>query len=153
VLPIPPAHRGPMVSSLIWSLSSPSATLPYLKPNPWPTPALSQGTKRGMSSLRKRPTVQESEDESLARFHRAVRDESELTIDLWSLPLDTLGVSILPSEPRILTLYVNEDVHIPSFPARVEDVTLRGHLALLRDNVLNTLKNIMRCAAFLPFPY
>ena len=106
-----------------------------------------------MSSLRKRPTVQESEDESLARFHRAVRDESELTIDLWSLPLDTLGVSILPSEPRILTLYVNEDVHIPSFPARVEDVTLRGHLALLRDNVLNTLKNIMRCAAFLPFPY
>ncbi|KAI9438619.1 hypothetical protein H4582DRAFT_1814447 [Lactarius indigo] len=38
--------------------------------------------------------TQESEDESLARFHRAVRDESESTIDMWSLPLETLGVYV-----------------------------------------------------------
>jgi hypothetical protein len=35
--------------------------------------------------------TQESEDESLARFHRAVRD-NEMKIDLWALPLETLGV-------------------------------------------------------------
>lgn len=79
-----------------------------------------------MATLPKSNNVktQESEDESLARFHRAVRDESESTIDMWSLPLETL------------------DVHIPSFPARVENATLRDHLALLRDNFLNTLKSI-----------
>ncbi|KAH9074191.1 hypothetical protein EDB83DRAFT_2355331 [Lactarius deliciosus] len=125
-LPTPPAHRRPIVSSLIWSLSSPSASLPYLKPTPWPTPALSQVAKRGMATLSKAKNfkTQESEDESLARFHRAVRDESESTIDMWSLPLETL------------------DVHIPSFPARVKNATLGDHLALLRDNFLNFLKNI-----------
>jgi hypothetical protein len=40
--------------------------------------------------------IQESEDESLARFYRAVRDESESNIDMWSLPLETLGVCHLP---------------------------------------------------------
>jgi len=30
----------------------------------------------------------------------------------------------------------------PSFPARVKNATLRDHIALLRDNFLNTLKNI-----------
>ncbi|KAH9003415.1 hypothetical protein EDB86DRAFT_3073196 [Lactarius hatsudake] len=91
-LPTPPAHRRPIVSSLIWSLSSPSASLPYLKPTPWPTPALSQVAKRGMATLSKAKNFksQESEDESLARFHRAIRDESESTIDMWSLPLETL---------------------------------------------------------------
>lgn len=34
----------------------------------------------------------ESEEDSLARFHRAVRDESESFIDMWSLPMETLGV-------------------------------------------------------------
>jgi hypothetical protein len=129
-LPIPPAHRRPAISSLLWSLSSPSASLSYLKPTPWPKPALSQVTKRGMATLPQTQT-QESEDESLARFHRAVRD-NEMKIDLWALPLETL------------------DVHIPSFPARVKNATLRDHFALLRDNVLNTLKNISRCVAFLP---
>jgi hypothetical protein len=37
--------------------------------------------------------TQESEDESLARFHRAVRD-NEMKIDLWALPLETLGVYV-----------------------------------------------------------
>jgi len=35
--------------------------------------------------------TQDSDDEALARFHRAVRDESESYIDMWSLPLETLG--------------------------------------------------------------
>jgi len=66
----------------------------------------------------------ESEEDMLARFHRAVRDEGKSSLDLWSLPLEAL------------------DVHIPSFPARAENATLRDHIALLRDNFLNTLKNI-----------
>ena len=37
--------------------------------------------------------MQDSDDEALARFHRAVRDESESYIDMWSLPLETLGAS------------------------------------------------------------
>jgi len=77
-----------------------------------------------MATLAKTQQTQVSEDESLARLHRAIRDESESKIDMWSLPLETL------------------DVHIPSFPARVKNATLRDHFALLRDNVLNTLKNI-----------
>jgi hypothetical protein len=40
---------------------------------------------------------------------------------------------------------VPTDVHIPSFPARAENATLRDHITLLRDNFLNTLKNISRC--------
>jgi len=80
-------------------------------------------TKRGMATLPKKQT-QVSEDESLAKFHRAIRDESVMKMDMWSLPLETL------------------DVHLPSFPARVENASLRDHFALLRDNVLNTLKNI-----------
>lgn len=53
-------------------------------------------TKRGMATLPKSGQIkmQESEDESLARFHRAVRDESASPIDMWSLPLETLGVCI-----------------------------------------------------------
>lgn len=66
----------------------------------------------------------ESDEDALARFHRAVRDESESFVDLWSLPLETL------------------DVHIPSFPAKAENATLRDHITLLRDNFLNTLKNV-----------
>jgi len=34
----------------------------------------------------------ESDEDALARFHRAVRDESESFVDMWSLPLETLGV-------------------------------------------------------------
>jgi hypothetical protein len=34
----------------------------------------------------------EDDEDALARFHRAVRDESESFIDMWSLPLETLGV-------------------------------------------------------------
>lgn len=34
----------------------------------------------------------ESDEDALARFHRAVRDEGESFIDMWSLPLETLGV-------------------------------------------------------------
>ncbi|KAI0252475.1 hypothetical protein BJV78DRAFT_1200902 [Lactifluus subvellereus] len=124
-LPVPPAHRGPMLSSLIWSLSTPSASLPYLKP-PCSAPPFTQVIKRGMATIpnSKHQKLQESEDESFARFHRTVRDESESTIDMWSLPLETL------------------DVHIPSFPARVEGATLRDHLTLLWDNFLNSLKNV-----------
>ena len=33
----------------------------------------------------------ESEEDALARLHRAVRD-GESFIDMWSLPLETLGV-------------------------------------------------------------
>jgi hypothetical protein len=33
----------------------------------------------------------EDEDEALARFHRAVRDEGQSTLDIWSLPMETLG--------------------------------------------------------------
>lgn len=40
-----------------------------------------------------RTQTQESEDESLARFHRAVHD-TESKIDLWALPLETLGVYV-----------------------------------------------------------
>jgi hypothetical protein len=36
-------------------------------------------------------TAQDSDDEALARFQRAVRDESESYIDMWALPLETLG--------------------------------------------------------------
>ena len=36
------------------------------------------------------------------------------------------------------------DVHIPSFPARAGSATFRDHIALLRDNFLNILKNISR---------
>ena len=35
--------------------------------------------------------VQDSDEEALARFHRAVRDEGESFVDIWSLPLETLG--------------------------------------------------------------
>jgi hypothetical protein len=91
-LPVPPAHRRPVVSSLLWSLSSPSASLPYLKPTPWPTPALSQVTKRGIATLPKQKKTQEPEDDSLAKFHRAIRDEDAMKLDMWSLPLETLGV-------------------------------------------------------------
>lgn len=41
---------------------------------------------------------------------------------------------------------LSTDVHLPSFPARVENATLRDHISLLRDNFLNTIKNISRCA-------
>jgi hypothetical protein len=34
----------------------------------------------------------ESDEDALARFHRAVRDENEAFVDIWSLPLETLGV-------------------------------------------------------------
>jgi len=68
--------------------------------------------------------AQGMDEESLARFHRTVRDEGSSYLDIWSMPLETL------------------DVHIPSFPARVENAALRDHIALLRDNFLNTLKNI-----------
>ena len=33
----------------------------------------------------------ESDEDAFARFHRAVRDESESFVDMWSLPLETLG--------------------------------------------------------------
>ncbi len=33
----------------------------------------------------------ESDEDALARFHRSVRDEGESFIDMWSLPLETLG--------------------------------------------------------------
>ena len=39
--------------------------------------------------------VQEDDEEALARFHRAVRDEGESFVDMWSLPLETLGASPL----------------------------------------------------------
>jgi hypothetical protein len=99
-LPVPPAHRGAMLSSLIWSLSTPSASLSYLKPTLCPAPAFSQVIKRGMATLPKSSTIkaQASDDEEFARFHRAVRDESESYLDMWSLPLETLGA--LPSLQR-----------------------------------------------------
>jgi hypothetical protein len=179
-LPVPPAHRGAMLSSLIWSLSTPSASLPYLRPTPCPAPAFSRVIKRGMATIQKSKqfTAQDSDDEALARFHRAVRDESESYIDMWSLPLETLGAlpsleychSLLSSDGllRLGTIsqwwlslssrgtpnansYHITDVHIPSFPARVENATLRDHIALLRDNFLNTLKNVSRCVS--PFPH
>lgn len=56
-------------------------------------------------------------------------------------------------ELRNLTLCVTTDVHIPSFPARAENTTFRDHIALARDNFLNTLKNITRCATLLPYLY
>lgn len=31
------------------------------------------------------------DDEALARFHRAVRHESGSYLDMWALPLETLG--------------------------------------------------------------
>ncbi len=34
----------------------------------------------------------ESDEDALARFHRALRDEGESFVDMWSLPLETLGV-------------------------------------------------------------
>jgi hypothetical protein len=92
--PLPPAHRGPMLSSLIWSLSTPSASLPYLKP-PCSTTAFTPVIKRGIATApkSKHAAIQESEDESLARFQRAVRDEHNLGTDIWSLPIETLGAS------------------------------------------------------------
>ena len=40
----------------------------------------------------KRSKPLESDEDALARFHRAVRDESESFVDMWSLRLETLGV-------------------------------------------------------------
>ena len=40
-------------------------------------------------------TAEDSDEEALARFHRAVRDENDSYLDMWSLPLETLGA--LPS--------------------------------------------------------
>jgi hypothetical protein len=34
----------------------------------------------------------ESDEDALARIHRTVRDEGESFVDMWSLPLETLGV-------------------------------------------------------------
>ncbi|KAI0000205.1 hypothetical protein BJV74DRAFT_766883 [Russula compacta] len=115
-----------MLSSLIWSLSTPSASLPYLKPTPFPAPAFSQISRRGLATIPSSNHIkaEDSEEEGLARFHRAVRNESESYIDMWSLPMETL------------------DVHLPSFPARVKNATFRDHITLFRDNFLNTLKNI-----------
>lgn len=92
-LPVPPVHRGAMLSSLIWSLSTPSASLPYLKPTPFPAPAFSQISKRGLATIPSSNHIkaEDSEEEALARFHRAVRNESESYIDMWSLPMETLG--------------------------------------------------------------
>ena len=96
MLPVPPVHRGAMLSSLIWSLSNPSASLPYLnlKPTPPPAPALSRVIKRGMATnpASKQSKPQLSDEDSFGRFHRAVRDESQSIVDIWSLPLETLGV-------------------------------------------------------------
>jgi hypothetical protein len=96
MLPVPPVHRGAMLSSLIWSLSNPSASMPYLslKPTPSPAPAFSQVIKRGMATMpaSKHSKPLESDEDALARFHRAVRDENESFVDMWSLPLETLGV-------------------------------------------------------------
>ena len=99
MLPVPPVHRGAMLSSLIWSLSNQSASMPYhgLKPTCPPAPAFSQVIKRGMATMpaSKHSKPIESDEDALARFHRAVRDEGESFIDMWSLPLETLGVSPL----------------------------------------------------------
>jgi hypothetical protein len=98
MLPVPPVHRGAMLSSLIWSLSNPSASMPYLtsKPTSSPAPSFSQVIKRGMATMpaSKHSKEVESEEDALARFHRAVRDEGESYLDLWSLPLETLGVFV-----------------------------------------------------------
>jgi hypothetical protein len=40
----------------------------------------------------KHPKPIESDEDAFARFHRAVRDEDKSFIDMWSLPLETLGV-------------------------------------------------------------
>ena len=104
MLPVPPAHRGAMLSSLIWSLSNPSASFPYLKPTPSPAPAFSQVIKRGMATVSKNYKAQEDDDESLARFHRAVRDEGESFVDMWSLPLETLGALHLFESHSVWTL-------------------------------------------------
>jgi hypothetical protein len=40
----------------------------------------------------KYPKPVESEEDAFARFYRAVRDEGESYVDMWSLPLETLGV-------------------------------------------------------------
>jgi hypothetical protein len=99
MLPVPPVHRGAMLSSLIWSLSNPSASMPYLssKPTPSPAPAFSQVIKRGMATMpaSKHSKDLEPDEDALARFHRAVRDEGESFVDMWSLPLETLGVLAL----------------------------------------------------------
>ena len=96
MLPVPPVHRGAMLSSLIWSLSNPSASMPYLssRPTPSPAPAFSQVIKRGMATVpaSKHSKPLESDEDALARFHRAVRDESQSFVDMWSLPLETLGM-------------------------------------------------------------
>jgi hypothetical protein len=97
MLPLPPAHRGAMLSSLIWSLSTPSASLPYLKPTPGPAPSSPQVLKRGMATIQnaKHLKTEDPDDEDLARLHRTIRNESQSHIDMWSLPLDTLGASPL----------------------------------------------------------
>jgi hypothetical protein len=70
--------------------------MPYLtlKPTPLPAPAFSQVIKRGIATMpASKPSKRiESDEDSLARFHRAVRDEGESFVDMWSLPLETLGV-------------------------------------------------------------
>ncbi|KAI0266068.1 hypothetical protein BC834DRAFT_824172 [Gloeopeniophorella convolvens] len=124
-LPLPPAHRGPTLSSLIWSLSTPSASLPHHAAAVRTTPTLAHVQRRGMASMSKRKSTldQLSEEDQLASFHRAVRDEYHGAIDMWNMPMETL------------------DVHLPSFPARVKNATWRDHLELLRDNILNSIKN------------
>lgn len=44
--------------------------------------------------------TEDSDEEALARFHRAVRDESESFVDMWSLPLETLGALPLFESPH-----------------------------------------------------
>lgn len=103
MLPVPPAHRGAMLSSLIWSLSNPSASLPYLRPAaPSSAPAFPKVIKRGITTVpdSKHLKKEDSDEEALARFHRAVRDESDSFIDMWSLPLETLGALPLFESPR-----------------------------------------------------
>jgi len=39
--------------------------------------------------------TQDPDDEDLARLHRTIRNESRSPIDMWALPLETLGVSPL----------------------------------------------------------
>jgi hypothetical protein len=49
--------------------------------------------------------TEDSDEEALARFHRAVRDESESFVDMWSLPLETLGALPLFESPRCPPLF------------------------------------------------
>ena len=46
-----------------------------------------------MATLPKQKKTQELDESlTLARFHRAIRDEDAMKMDMWSLPLETLGV-------------------------------------------------------------